>query len=271
VSGREVQGRIGKRLAELRNNGDKGLIAYVTAGDPDLKTTVSLALRLAEAGADLIELGVPFSDPLADGPVIQEASRRALENGATVRGVLETAREIRRNSDIPLILMTYYNPVYQFSLEAFVQAAVSAGVDGLILPDLPLEESGPLLEAGDGAGLDLIPLVAPTTTDKRLRAIAASARGFIYCVSVTGVTGYREEIQTDIAKFTKRVRETTSLPLAVGFGISGPDGAAQMAAHCDAVVVGSAFVKIIAEKGAQAGDEVAALAREIRAALKGTK
>jgi len=269
MTGREGPGRISARLAELRNRGDKGLIAYLTAGDPDLVSTVTLALQLAEAGADLIELGVPFSDPLADGPVIQEASRRALESGATVRGVLEAARGIRRNSNIPLILMTYYNPVYQFGLETFAQAAVSAGVDGLIVPDLPLEECAPLLEAGDGAGLDLIPLVAPTTTDKRLAGIAAAARGFIYCVSVTGVTGFREEIQTDMAKFTNRVREATSLPLAVGFGISGPAGAARMAAHCDAVVVGSAFVKIVAAKGVQAGSEIAALAREIRAALKG--
>jgi tryptophan synthase alpha chain len=260
---------ITERLEELRSAGKKGLIPFITAGDPDLTSTIELTKLIAGAGADVIELGVPFSDPMADGPVIQQASCRALASGATLAKVLETVKEIKKGINIPLILMGYYNPVYKFGIKRFASAAAEAGVNGLIIPDLPHEESGPLRGAALEAGMDLIPLVAPTTTGERMEKIAADARGFIYCVSVTGVTGDRTEIKTDIAEFTDMVRRYTSLPLAVGFGISGPEQAARMAAHCDAVVVGSAIVRIIGEcRGiATAGPVVEQLVRQIKAAL----
>lgn len=253
----------------LRAAGKKGLIAYIMAGDPDLSSTVALTGQMAAAGADLIELGIPFSDPLADGPAIQQASQRSLAGGTTVARVLAAVQEIRRESDAPLILMTYYNPVFQFGLERFADCCAESGVDGLIVPDLPFEEAGALNEMLASRGVDLIPLVAPTTTDRRLAVISRTARGFVYCVSVTGVTGVREKIDTDLAGFTARVRRHTALPVAIGFGVSGPEQAAAVAAHCDAVVVGSAIVRIIAEKGAasSSGPPVASLVRELKAAL----
>jgi len=258
-------------LDNLRSKGKKGLIPFITAGDPDLAGTVEMTRRMAAAGADLIELGIPFSDPLADGPVIQRASLRALAAGATVPKILDAVREIRKDCPVPLILMGYYNPIYKYGIRRFAGDAARAGVNGLIVPDLSHEESGPLYEAALAAGMDLIPLVAPTTTGSRLERITADARGFIYCVSVTGVTGAREEIKTDLASFTERVRRYTNLPLAVGFGIAGPEQAARVARHCNAVVVGSAIVKIIAEcgKAADAGPAVDLLVGRIRAALDG--
>lgn len=261
--------RIESCFKALLSSGKKGLITYIMGGDPDLSSTVALTGQMAMAGADLIELGIPFSDPLADGPAIQQAAQRSLAGGTTVAGVLDAVREIRKKSEVPLILMTYYNPVFQFGLEKFAARCAEAGVDGLIVPDLPFEEAGGLNGMLAGKGMDLIPLVAPTTTDRRLAAISCMARGFIYCVSVTGVTGVREKIDTDIAGFTARVRRYTDLPVVVGFGISGPEQAARMAAYCDAVVVGSAIVRIVAEKGAAptSGPFVASLVKELKAAL----
>jgi len=261
--------RIGSCFESLRFAGKKGLIPYITAGDPDLPSTVALTMQMAVAGADLIELGIPFSDPLADGPAIQQASQRSLAGGTTVARILEAVREIRQKSGVPLILMTYYNPVFQFGLERFADSCAEAGVDGLIVPDLPFEEAGAINEMLAYRDMDLIPLVAPTTTDRRLAVITGAARGFVYCVSVTGVTGVREKIDTGLAGFTAGVRRHTALPLAVGFGISGPEQAAAVAEHCDAVVVGSAIVRIVAEKGAAAesGPAVASLVKELKAAL----
>ncbi|KJS16997.1 MAG: tryptophan synthase subunit alpha [Peptococcaceae bacterium BRH_c4b] len=238
--------RITRKFNELREKKEKGLIAYITSGDPDLAATVELAVAIAEAGADLIELGIPFSDPVADGPVIQQASQRALERGVRLSGIIDAAAGIRKKTDLPLIFMTYYNPVLQYGLDRFVDHSAAAGIDGLIVPDLPLEEAGPLLNCCRQNGLALIPLVAPTTTPHRLEKICKEADGFVYCVSVTGVTGVKE-IDTDIAKFTSGVRKYTDIPLALGFGISSPELAANMARHCDAVVVGSAIVKIISQ------------------------
>ncbi|HOV79920.1 MAG TPA: tryptophan synthase subunit alpha [Bacillota bacterium] len=262
-------GMISECLDGLRAAGKKGLIAFITAGDPGLAETVEIALSMAGAGADIIELGIPFSDPLADGPVIQQASQRALARGATIPRILETVREIRRRCGKPLVLMGYYNPIYRYGAVRFAADASGAGVNGVIVPDLPYEESGPLRDAAREAGVDLIPLVAPTTTGRRLARIAAAARGFIYCVSVTGVTGAREVIETDLEAFTGLVRWHTALPLALGFGIAGPEQAVRVSAHCDAVVVGSAIVSIIAEYGKDpsAGREAAALVGRIRAAL----
>ncbi|OPY58919.1 MAG: Tryptophan synthase alpha chain [Pelotomaculum sp. PtaU1.Bin035] len=256
-------------LNKLRFAGKKGLITYITAGDPDLSGTVDLALRMDAAGADIIELGVPFSDPLADGSVIQQASGRALAAGTTLAKILEAVIEIKRNCRAPLILMGYYNPFLQYGLERLTAKASSAGISGLIVPDLPLEESVPLMRLASKAGLDIVPLVSPVTTDRRIKGIAAKAQGFVYCVSVTGVTGVRKEIGTEIESFTNRVRHYTSLPLAIGFGIADPDQAARMSRYCDAVVVGSAIVKIIADNGntRSAGPAVERLTRNLKAAL----
>lgn len=258
-----LNSRIAATLKSVTARGEKGLIPYIMAGDPDLGATVKLAAAMAEAGADVLELGVPFSDPVADGPAIQAAAQRSLAAGTKVRGVLEAVREIRRQSDIPLVLMTYYNPVYQYGPERFVLEAAAAGVNGMIVPDLPPEESDELLRAGDAHGVDLIPLVTPNTPARRLEMIAAKARGFVYCVSVTGVTGERDRIVTDLSAMTSAVREHTALPVAVGFGISRPDQAAETARYCDAVVVGSALVKIVAERAVDP-DMVPAVARRVR-------
>jgi len=256
-------------LDKLRSEGKKGLITFITAGDPDLDSTVDLALRMDAAGADIIELGVPFSDPLADGPVIQQSSGRALAAGATLVKILETVKKIKSSCRAPLVLMGYYNPFYKFGLEKFTNEAALAGVSGLIVPDLPLEESGPLMDLAVKEGLDLIPLVSPVSTEHRLKGIAAKAQGFVYCVSVTGVTGIRKEIGTDIESFTGRVRKHTSLPLAIGFGISNPEQAAWMSKYCDAIVVGSAIVKVIADNGSSiaTGPAVESLTREFKTAL----
>jgi tryptophan synthase alpha chain len=243
--------RVETRLRNVLARGDKGLIAYITAGDPDLDATVELAIAMAGAGADVLELGVPFSDPVADGPTIQAASQRSLAGGTTVRGVIRAVEQIRRRSDIPLVLMTYFNPVYQYGQEKFAADVARAGGDGLIVPDLPPEEADVLLQAADNHNIDLIPLVTPNTPPRRLQMIAARARGFIYCVSVTGVTGERQRIITDLAAMTGGVRAHSPLPVAVGFGISRPDQAAGVARHCDAVVVGSALVSLVAQKAGQ--------------------
>jgi tryptophan synthase alpha chain len=264
-----MSGRITECLEKLRQGGKKGLITFITAGDPDLAGTVKIARRLAAAGADIIELGIPYSDPLADGPVIQKASGRAIASGTTIDKIFKAVEEIRQHCSVPIVLMGYYNPIYKYGAGKFAKKAAESGVSGLIVPDLPHEESGPLRQEATGAGLDLIPLVAPTTTDQRLARIAAGAQGFIYCVSVTGVTGAREEIKTDLADFTNRVRRFANLPLAVGFGIAGPEQAARVARYCDAVVVGSALVNIIAagRNAEEAGTAAGALVRRIRSAL----
>ncbi|NLI11909.1 tryptophan synthase subunit alpha [Pelotomaculum propionicicum] len=260
------ESRITACLEKLRRAGKKGLITFITAGDPDLAGTVVIAKHLAAAGADIIELGIPYSDPLADGPVIQQASARAIAAGTTIDKIFGAVGEIRQHCSVPIVLMGYYNPVYKYGVGKFAGNAAATGVNGLIIPDLPHEESGPLRREAAKAGLDLIPLVAPTTTEHRLVKIASDARGFIYCVSVTGVTGVREEIKTDLAAFTSRVRRFANLPLAVGFGIAGPEQAARAAVYCDAVVVGSALVKIIAgsrDAGA-AGPAAGALVRSMK-------
>ncbi|SFG24834.1 tryptophan synthase, alpha chain [Desulfotomaculum arcticum] len=266
-----VQSRITARLEQVLALGQKGLIAYITAGDPDLKTTVELAVAMAEAGTDVLELGVPFSDPVADGPTIQAASQRALAGGATVQGIIQAVEAIRSRSDIPLVLMTYYNPVLQYGPAKFAADLARAGGNGLIVPDLPPEESDELLQALDENGLDLIPLVTPNTPPGRLQMIAARARGFIYCVSVTGVTGERQNIMTDLSAMTGAVRQYSPLPVAVGFGISGPEQAVKVARHCDAVVVGSALVNIVSRRTGSAGlvDEVCKKVEELKQALAG--
>lgn len=248
--------RIADTFQRLRARGETGLITFVTAGWPDLETTERLVLGMAAAGADLIELGVPFSDPLADGPVIQQASQAALARGVNLEEILALAARLRTKTDIPLVLMSYYNPILAFGPAALAAAAARAGIDGFIVPDLPLEESGPLLALTDGCGLALIPLVAPTSTPRRVAAIARRARGFVYCVSMTGVTGAAAAYSGRLAEVCRLVRTHTDLPLAVGFGIGSPGQVREFAPLGDALVVGSALMKRIG--GARAHAAVSA-------------
>ncbi|HHV62782.1 MAG TPA: tryptophan synthase subunit alpha [Firmicutes bacterium] len=269
--------RLQKKFSELRAHNRKGLIIYICAGDPDIRTTFNMAKAIAKAGADVIELGVPFSDPLADGPVIQAASTRALASGTNVKKILALVDSLRYEDDfpkIPLVLMTYLNPVYRYGLAEFVRDAAAAGVDGLIVPDLPAgeEESAELINAMSGPDIfmDLIPLVAPTSTDERIRAAADIARSFIYCVSLTGVTGARDSLPAGLEGFIGRVRSLTDKPVAVGFGISTPEHAREAARHADAVIVGSAIVKTIHDVTTSMGTGPAALA-SVRAVVEGFK
>lgn len=257
--------RIQAKLNGLRERGEKALVTFITAGDPDLATTAALVRAMAGAGADIIELGVPFSEPVADGPVIQKASQRALDGGTTPAGILGMVKAVRRDVDIPLVLMSYYNPIYQYGLERFIRDEAEAGADGLIIPDLPVEEAGPLLAAADSAGLALVPLAAPTSTSARLRRIAAAARGFLYCVALTGVTGARRQ-PAEAQALVARVRQVCSVPVVVGFGVATASQAAEAAALADGVVVGTAIVREIAKGGADLAARVAALTQQLKSA-----
>lgn len=237
--------RIEKVLRSLREEKKKSLIIYITAGDPDLKITEELVYSIAEAGADVVELGIPFSDPLADGPTIQQASQRSLNGKVTIPKILSTIEKIRKKSSIPIALMTYYNPIFYYGLDRFVTSSKAVRVDGLIVPDLPLEESKELRGITERSGIELIPFITPTSTTERINAITKVARGFIYCVSVTGVTGIRENLSLDVAEMIKKIRPYTDIPLAVGFGISNTKQAKEMIKYTDAIIVGSAVVKII--------------------------
>lgn len=241
--------RITRKFQQLSQTGEKALITFITAGDPDLAATKQLVLTLEKGGADIIELGVPYSDPLADGPVIQAASQRALKSGTNLTGIFQTAADLRNLTEIPIVLMTYYNPLLRYGLPNLARDAAKAGIDGFIVPDLPMEESEELGALLAERGLYLIPLVAPTSGLQRIARITAAGGGFIYCVSLTGVTGVRTEIPDNIGEFTEVVRSATTKPVAVGFGISTPQQAEAIARHCDAVIVGSALVKTIGEKG----------------------
>lgn len=235
--------RIQERFIELRRQNSKGFIAYVTAGDPSLDATVEIVELLADSGADLIELGIPFSDPLADGRVNQEAAERALAAGATWTGVLQTVERIREKVDLPIIFFSYLNPLYAVGFETAMQSASSAGVDGMLLLDMPIEESTEFDLTMRAANLDKIPLITPTTPPERMSQILASASGFVYCVSRTGVTGEQAQVEASAGALIDETRRHTELPIALGFGISNPDQAAEAAHFADAVVVGSAIVK----------------------------
>ncbi len=234
-------------IAGLRARGERALVAYFTAGDPSLADSRRLVLEAARRGADVVELGVPFSDPIADGPVIQRAARRALERGTSLARVLETVATLRAETGVPLVLLTYYNPVLAFGVKAFARTAAAAGVDGVIVADLPLEEAGPLAAAADAAGLDLIHLVAPTSTPERVRRIARRSRGFIYVVSLTGVTGERYQLPKELAAQIRTLRLVTTKPVCVGFGIGHPDQVAAVGRLADGVIVGSAIVRLVEE------------------------
>jgi tryptophan synthase alpha chain len=230
----------------------KALIPYVTVGYPRPETALELVPRLEEWGADLVELGIPFSDPLADGATIQEASFVALEQGTTPARCLEVAARLRERVSLPLVFMTYYNPVLSYGLDGFCRDSARAGVDGLILPDLPPEEGADLEAAGQRHGVDLIYLLAPNSSPGRIEVVAQRARGFIYLVSLTGVTGVRRELPPELEGFVAQVREKAKLPLAVGFGISTPEQAARAAAVADGVIVGSRLIQLIGEDGGYA-------------------
>jgi tryptophan synthase alpha chain len=242
--------RIDERLAKLRAAGEGALVCFVTAGDPDADTTAQIVLRMAECAADVIELGVPFSDPIADGPSIQLSSQRALEAGMNVPGVLELVKKIRRLSDVPLVLMTYFNPALKYGIERFAGDASAAGADGVIMTDLTAEEAGEWRETAGHFGLSTIFLLAPTSTDTRIGKVAKLASGFIYCVSRTGVTGEQTEMQTGVRDLVDRIRAHTNLPVLVGFGISKPEHVREVCAYADGAVVGSALVNLIAERHA---------------------
>ena len=254
--------RITATFARLRAKGEMALIPYLTAGDPSLEVTRELVIEAEARGADLIELGFPFSDPLADGPVIQRASQRALASGVTLLGVLDLAKDLRQRVQSPLILMTYLNPLLAHGLEA-VTKEIGAGFDGLIIPDLPLEESGPLNAAARQARLDLIFLVAPTSGRERIQRIARRTRGFLYAVSLMGVTGPRAALPTDLIAYLEAIRTVTDKPVSVGFGISRAEQVRALAPHVDGVIVGSAVVRIVEEGGAdvvrRAGDFIETL------------
>ncbi|MEP6602750.1 MAG: tryptophan synthase subunit alpha [Spartobacteria bacterium] len=256
--------KIDNCFAQLRAEKRKGFIPYICAGDPSFDITVDLALALEKSGADILELGLPFSDPLADGIVNQLAAQRALTAGATTRGVLECVRRIRARSTIPIILYTYLNPIFQFGLEKFHSEAEAAGVDGLLILDLPPEEDVDLAIGN----LVHIRLIAPTTPRERIATIAKNAKGFLYYVSREGVTGARENVASSLAAQVALLRELSDLPIAVGFGISTPAHAREVAQHADAVVVGSAIVDLIAKHGDNAVGEVSRLARELIAEIK---
>jgi tryptophan synthase alpha chain len=237
--------RISRRFAALRESGELGIVAYITAGDPSLDATLKFVLALAEAGTDVIELGIPFSDPLADGPTIQRASERALKYGTTLGQVIGLIREIRKSSEVPLILFSYYNPVLQMGLERFASDAATAGADGVLITDLTPEESDDYRRVLAAHRLDTIFLGAPTSTDERLKKIAEASSGFLYLISRTGVTGAKDALPDELPALLRRARKVTELPIAVGFGISLPGHVSVLGGLADAAVVGSALVSEI--------------------------
>jgi len=247
-------GRIKRKFRDLRARGEAALIPFIVAGDPDLDTTRSLVLELEARGADLIELGVPFSDPMADGPANQRASARGLGAGASLAAILSMVSELRAQTQIPLILFGYFNPIFHYGCDRLCADAARAGIDGILVVDLPPEEAGELKRPARANGLDLIYLLAPTTPLDRSRAIARSASGFLYYVSVTGVTGARAHLDADLRAHMRELRGVTDLPIGVGFGISTPAQAAEVATMADAVVVGSA-ISLLIEAHAKTGDK----------------
>ena len=249
-----------------KGNG-KAFIAFLTAGDPDADSTVKYVLEMEKAGADLIEIGIPFSDPTAEGVVIQDANIRALKNGMTTDGAFEIVRRIREVSQIPLCFMTYCNPVFHYGYDRFFTRCEELGVDGIIIPDLPYEEKAEMEEPANAHGVAVISMIAPTS-EARIQTTAKEAKGFIYVVSSMGVTGVRSEIKTDLKSIVESIREVTDVPCAIGFGISTPEQAKKMAAISDGSIVGSAIVKIIAAKGADAAEDLCAYVKSMKDAVK---
>ncbi len=254
--------RIAKKFRQLKSQGRKALIAYVTAGFPALGATDKVVRELEASGADIVEIGIPFSDPIADGPVIQYSSQRALENGVTLDWVLKWTKKFRRNSQLPIVYMSYLNPIHHMGYETFARRAAEAGVDGLIVPDLIAEESARLRKILRNKGIDLIHLVAPTTSPKRRLMMAKKSRGFLYAVSTTGVTGMRRQLPADVIGFLQGLRRVSTVPVAVGFGISNAEQARRYASSVDGVIVGSALINLLRKRTA-----VAPFIKTLRSAL----
>lgn len=245
---------------------EKAFIPFITGGDPDLETSYELIKTMAEHGADIIEIGIPFSDPIAEGPVIQEADLRALAAGTTTDALFDMVVKLRKEIDIPLVFMTYMNPIYVYGTERFMKRCAEVGIDGVIVPDVPFEEKAELSDYCKANGIDLISMIAPTS-EERIETIAKKAEGFIYCVSSLGVTGVRSEITTDIGTMVKHVKAVTDVPVAVGFGISTPEQARKMAGLSDGAIVGSAIVKLVAKYGKEAVPYVAEYVMSMKAGV----
>lgn len=261
--------RLETTFQRLRDKKEKALIAYLMAGDPGLAETEQLVVALEQAGADVIELGVPFSDPIADGPVIQQAAERALKNGTSLRKILDSVKSLRQCTEIPIVLMLYYNSIHVMGCEQFCKAAGAAGVDGLIVPDMPPDEAGPLKGPADAAGLPLIFLLAPTSTPSRRKLVARESHGFVYYVSLTGITGSKLSNVGDVQDNVKKLRKVSTAPVAVGFGVATPEDAARVSKVADGVIVGSAIVKRIAshQQDPKMIGNVAEFVRSLKAAM----
>lgn len=258
----------GNKLGRVFDTPDgKAFICFLTAGDPDADSTVEFILEMERAGADLVEIGIPFSDPTAEGVVIQEASIRALKGGMTTDGAFEIVRRVREKSQIPLAFMTYANPVFHYGYERFFARCGELGVDALIIPDMPYEEKQEMAEPAKAHGVAFISMIAPTS-ENRIRAIASEAEGFLYVVSSMGVTGVRSEIRTDLSAIVESIRGVTDVPCAIGFGISTPEQAREMAGVSDGAIVGSAIVKLIARYGREAGPEIYRYVKEMKEAVR---
>jgi len=261
--------RLDATFRRLKDSGEKALIAYLMAGDPGLAETEQLVLALEQAGADVIELGVPFSDPIADGPVIQQAAQRALQSGTSLRLILASVASLRQRTEIPIVLMLYYNSIYAMGHEAFCRAAKEAGVDGLIVPDMPPDEAGPLKGLAEAAGLQLIFLLAPTSTEGRRKFVARESHGFVYYVSLTGITGAKLTNVLDVGQNVEKIRKVSETPIAVGFGVATPEDAARVAKIADGVIVGSAIVQRIVshQNDRDMVGNVAGFVRSLKAAM----
>jgi tryptophan synthase alpha chain len=264
-----VHTRISRAFERLRQDGRRGLIAYVTAGDPSPDQTVGIVRALEQGGADIIELGVPFSDPIADGPVVQRASERTLRAGTTLKGILEILRELRRDSEIPVVIFSYLNPILRYGFEKFTADAAAAGADGALLTDLNVEAAEPYRAEMQKHGLDPIFLISQTTEQERARLLSQSSSGFVYLVSRAGVTGAREAVFDQVVPMIQRIRAVTTLPIAVGFGLSRREHMAAIAPHADAAVVGSAIVRLIAENSGRPDllEKLRAFAAELKSGL----
>lgn len=255
-----------KKIADAFKNG-KAFIGFVTAGDPTLEVSEQIMLKMAEGGCDLIEIGIPFSDPIAEGPVIQEANLRSLSQGTTTDKVFELTEKVSKQIDIPLVYMTYLNVLFKYGYDRFLQNAGKAGISGVIIPDMPYEEKEELQSVAKKYGIEVVSLIAPTSED-RIKTIAGDAEGFVYTVSSLGVTGARSEITTDLDTITKHIKEATDIPVAIGFGINTPEQAKKYSAIADGVIVGSAIVKIIAQYGAAAPSRVYAYVKSMKDAIR---
>jgi len=252
-------------IAKAFQNG-KAFIGFVTGGDPGIEKTKEFVREMIRAGADLVEIGIPFSDPIAEGPVIQEANIRALGNGATVEKLFTLVQDLRKETQVPIVFLTYVNPVFHYGYDAFFKRANLCGLDGIIIPDLPFEEQSEALETASRYGVDIISLIAPTS-EERIKEIAGNAAGYIYLVSSMGVTGVRSEITTDLESIIAAIRSVTKVPVAIGFGIHTTSQAARMAGMADGIIVGSAIVKLIAEHGGEAGPHVYKYVKEMKEAI----